>query len=464
MKDFKNMKDSDFDKLFQESADKSVPDFNESSWDKMAELLDDNEAPVATWWKKPLVYSGIVLLLLSISYIGFKTLDKKNTVGDVKTAQLETNSGKLNTPETLKSDENGTIKEGFDDAPSENRAHLESKPQALESKARELKEVEVQSKIEKKLINKAQNRVGETTGGLDNNIALERNLKSNKEVNKFSEISIAERISSEKNAGQNVPIIPVSSDNNYQNKKDKQLIEPSGFVLNKIPKKNYAPFEIGFKPSITSSPKKVVTTAMTVEEIMPKGFALRLALSPDFSVVPENAFFKVGHNWAALLEYRFNNKWSVQTGVIKSLKYYQASPAQYEWPASWGDAPAELNQIDARCSMIDVPINLRYDFTTTRNRWFAQVGVTSYLMLKENYDYVFASNYNDQVWKSWEGKTGFYTAGVINLSGGIEKRIFNKMSVQIEPFFKVPVGKVGYGKVKLATAGIFISTKLPFKK
>ncbi|WP_337044658.1 hypothetical protein [Emticicia sp. 17c] len=193
-----------------------------------------------------------------------------------------------------------------------------------------------------------------------------------------------------------------------------------------------------------------------------RGLGIRLALSPDFSFIPSNSFVKVGHNWAALIEYRFNNRLSLQAGVIRSLKLYNAMPDQYEWSSYWTTPPA-VKDIDATCKMLDIPVNIRYDISQKANsRWFVSSGFTSYVMLKETYRYNY-TNPNDPNIKrtGWEGKTGTYPFSVLNFSVGYEHQLFRRLSFQIEPFYKQPLGKVGYGKVRLATTGVFFSVKYP---
>jgi hypothetical protein len=113
--------------------------------------------------------------------------------------------------------------------------------------------------------------------------------------------------------------------------------------------------------------------------------------------------------------------------------------------------------------MLDVPLNIRYDITQKPNsRWFVSSGMTSYFMLKEQYVYNYENPADPKIkWKNWEGKTGPYYLGTINFSMGYERQIFGKLSLQAEPFFKMPISKVGFGQVHLSTIGLFISAKYP---
>ena len=205
----------------------------------------------------------------------------------------------------------------------------------------------------------------------------------------------------------------------------------------------------------------VTPTSPDVTEIgqpFQKGLSIRLAYSPDFSTV-NSEFLEIGNNTAFLLEYRLSNRLLVQSGVIRAIKKYSATPADYEWPARWGNTPDNLSNISAVCNMIDIPLNLRFDVTQkSSSRFFVNAGVTNYLMVNELYEYSYYASSGGRA--SWEGKTGFYPFGVINFSTGFEKRISRKISLQAEPFVKVPVRKLGFGNVRLTTIGVFTSAKI----
>ncbi|MBA4850907.1 hypothetical protein [Emticicia sp. BO119] len=228
---------------------------------------------------------------------------------------------------------------------------------------------------------------------------------------------------------------------------------------------NKHPFVIDLKlPNIRfESPMLAPVTIPRANTAFRKGLNIRLALSPDLSFIPSNKIFKVGSNWAAILEYRFNNRFSIQTGVIRSMKYYGALPSQYEWNVYWA-MPSPLKDIDAKCKMLDIPLNVRYDLSQkTNSRWFVGGGFTSYIMLKEEYRYNYENPADPNIKRtSWEGKTGGYPFSVLNLSMGYERQFLRRLTFQAEPFYKAPLGKVGYGKVRLATAGVFFSVKYPF--
>lgn len=464
MKDFKKISDKELDDLFRESARDSVPEYDESAWDKMESLLDESDKDKGGGaFIKPLIFSTIILLMLSLAYFTKVKWGKEASIGI-----------------------NNSEYESVVEVNQNEKKQSENKITNLKGKTTSIEEKALLNKKNKSIINLEADKSNKQT---------DRVILNNNDLNKINNKSSIGKIETVNNklikeqrssfsavVKAKVIIVNVSRELDKVLKKDnsklgntlkgdepllgdlaknnvrKVDLEASDLKeqLNLLAIKSFEPFKANFRfPSLMAPSKIIVENEST--EIAKWG--LRLAISPDFSTVPENSFFKIGHNWAATIEYRINDHWAIQTGVIKSLKFYNANPDQYLWPVRWGSRPVELNQIDASCNMLDIPINIRYDISSGKNRWFAQTGLTSYLMLNEKYDYVFANNYSNVIWDSWEGKTGFYGAAVANFSFGLEKKFSKRLTFQAEPFLKIPLANVGFGKVKLLTTGLFISSK-----
>jgi len=210
---------------------------------------------------------------------------------------------------------------------------------------------------------------------------------------------------------------------------------------------------------LINTAEEIAAAASNISAAFREGLSVRLAYSPDLSTVNSD-FFKIGDNSAFLVEYRFKNRFVVQSGVIKSVKKYSATPTDYKWPEQWGKMPNSLTDIAATCDMLDIPLNLRFDISQKPNqRLFVTAGTTNYLMLNELYEYGYYGSLGTLL-SSWEGKTGFYAFSVLNFSAGLEKSISRKISLQVEPFIKLPVRDLGFGKVRLTTLGIFASAKI----
>ena len=191
-----------------------------------------------------------------------------------------------------------------------------------------------------------------------------------------------------------------------------------------------------------------------------KGLSARILAGPDLSFISSNQMMKNPTLLlSVMLEYRFSKRLSLQAGVAKSSKLYTATGEQYQWPDAWYSQKIRPTSTWANCKVLDIPLNLRYDLSQrAKSRWFVSSGISSYLMLNEKYDYTYPPHSYPKL-KNWEGSTGNYWFGVMNLSMGFERQIGRNLSIQAEPYFKLPLAEVGMGKIKLNTSGIFISAR-----
>ena len=191
-----------------------------------------------------------------------------------------------------------------------------------------------------------------------------------------------------------------------------------------------------------------------------KGLSARILAGPDLSFISSSQMMKNPTLLLSIMfEYRFSKRLSLQAGVAKSSKLYTATGEQYQWPDAWYSQKVRPTEIDADCKVLDIPLNLRFDLSQrAKSRLFVASGISSYLMLNEKYDYTYPAHSYPK-WKNWEGSTGNYWFGVMNFSMGFERQIGRNLSIQAEPYFKLPLAQVGLGKIKLNTSGIFISAR-----
>lgn len=211
-----------------------------------------------------------------------------------------------------------------------------------------------------------------------------------------------------------------------------------------------------------SEPAKTVSE----KEPTPK-FAVRFSYSPDISSVGLKNFTKPGTAVSLLVEYAIWSKLYIQSGVARSSKVYKAEGGDYEWPSNWNDQIVRPYSTDGTCKVIEIPLNLRFDITNNaRSRWFAGAGVSSYYMQNEKYIYNYEAGAIGVKWPGWHGSTGWYFLSHINASAGYEYRFSKKLSLLAEPYVRIPVKKVGFGKVDLFTTGVWFSIRYTpiFKK
>ncbi len=187
-------------------------------------------------------------------------------------------------------------------------------------------------------------------------------------------------------------------------------------------------------------------------------FTYGVMVSLDLSSTRLEGFTDPGTMVGLVGEYRINQNWAVQSGIAYATKIYSALGSEYQTPDWAFNAPNDFGEVLAKCLVIDIPINVKRYFTTQKgNQWFLAGGLSSYIMLREDYTYEYspARPAWPITWR-YENQNQHYF-GILNVSGGIVKPLTKKINFQIEPFMKVPMTGIGQGKVKFLSFGTNLS-------
>lgn len=195
--------------------------------------------------------------------------------------------------------------------------------------------------------------------------------------------------------------------------------------------------------------------------------SLALSASPDFSSVGlRPSLGEVGKAYGAGIEYRFSERWKISTGVLKADKVYTAREGDYN-PPFYGGWPGGVEPVrtDAACSVLDIPLALSYGMLGgKKTSLWLNAGISSYWMLSESYHYVYDATPPSSP-GGWYGKNeNVHPFSVASLSVSVQTFVAPRWSLQLEPFLKAPLAGVGYGKVKLYTAGTLFTARYHFLK
>lgn len=221
----------------------------------------------------------------------------------------------------------------------------------------------------------------------------------------------------------------------------------------------------GSKPLLTNIrtelPYYVDSLSSMIKPIKFSKFGIRLAVSPDFNSIENLGTSALGGTVGILFEYKLSKKLILQTGITYSNKKYIGSFDDYHNWTDWkGYHPSKPTEVDGGCKIIDIPINLRVNlFQKPKQTWFVSSGISSYLMTKESYTYIY--NWTPSKTSNWNDNSKYYWS-VMNFSVGFEKQISKHFSLQVEPYLKTPLKSVGRGGVNLYSSGLLFSTKYEF--
>jgi hypothetical protein len=189
-------------------------------------------------------------------------------------------------------------------------------------------------------------------------------------------------------------------------------------------------------------------------------FYTGIGFSPDFSTVGLGNYIKPGFRWKVMAEVEFSKRFSLNTGIVWVKNKYEAIGDEYDAPSGYWLNGVAADATYGKCVMLDVPLNVRYNFHTMgRHKLFISGGSSTYFLLKE--DYYFNYDQDDPSLPTYWGtdKTSIYPFGIINLSFGYQYQLGRRGALQVEPFIKLPIGGVGWGDVKLHTVGVYFMYK-----
>lgn len=200
-----------------------------------------------------------------------------------------------------------------------------------------------------------------------------------------------------------------------------------------------------------------------------KSFSSRLILSasagPDYSSVKLSQTGEVKLNYGIGVGYQINDRFTLRTGLYAGSKVYTANAKSYKTPYQNGPYSYKLTSIDADCYVVEVPLNLVYNFKSSKNHnWFVSAGLSSYFMKKEDYIYTYTNPVGEKYSHLWEFRNeNQHPFSVVGLSAGYQYSFNKRFSLLAEPYLKMPLGGVGDGKVRLNNTGIlFTAAWKPF--
>lgn len=194
---------------------------------------------------------------------------------------------------------------------------------------------------------------------------------------------------------------------------------------------------------------------------------INFSAGPDLTMVGMNKTGQWKMQYGIGLSYALSKRWQIRTGFLASRKLYTADSSDYHPPKNFWNYYTNLQKIDADCLVFEIPVNVVYTFPSTKkHQWFVSAGVSSYLMKEENYEYYYKNSWGQPAYRSWstENENNHFFS-ILQLSGGYQYNFSERFSLMTEPYLKLPLGGVGFGKVKLSNTGVLFTVGYkPFLK
>lgn len=212
--------------------------------------------------------------------------------------------------------------------------------------------------------------------------------------------------------------------------------------------------------SVAGDGQIISATLPTKQQKKSSSFFIAASLAPDISFVGGDEPGKIKLIGGFGIGYSLHNKWTVRTGFYSGRKVYTASGTSYNPPAAFYQYYPILEKVAADCKVYEIPVMVSYHFRQPGNGgWFVSAGLSTLLMKKETYDYAYKYNATGATYyksRTITNENNHYFS-LMTLSGGYQRSVGKRFFIMAEPYFKLPLSGVGFGKVKLNSSGILFS-------
>ncbi len=267
-----------------------------------------------------------------------------------------------------------------------------------------------------------------------------------KNRNRQSQVTIADTqieksVSKERvvvdNIGEIVPGQQAGSLRNY--------IENTNYLMNKL--------------NVTGSSLKTEPKQENKEFSFKPGLYYGVAIGSELSSVKTSGY-KTGYNLGVFAGYGFNDRFSLEMGLLFAKKYYMSQGKYFNMKEVGAAMPAgmDLMHVEGGSYIFQVPVRLRYNFLNQNNhRFFSSVGFSSYLLMAEHNKYdAMVNGVEEKMYGSYK-KDRRYLAATIDFGFGYEKKLARTNTIRVEPYIQFPLKGIGVGDLPVKSAGLRVA-------
>ncbi|MBE2231129.1 MAG: hypothetical protein IAE96_10830 [Chitinophagaceae bacterium] len=438
------MQFEEFDKKIRDAAEHHYPAYNEQAWGKMHKLLDKHLPEKKDKRRRFILFFLLFFLAGGAGLIVFfrsenPGLQKGEKTGEpgrfVRTAAADVE----NVTDTSNSIRSYTARGTY--------PHTETHPvSSAKTKQPDTKDNILQKKLsgtKRKAVLPAQNKGEHLLTYMPNNRKVSAAVKA---------LPDSVRNGSDNTSNQYNPAITAGKEQGKSNlpvltteKKDSALLNQTQPALS------------GLQPAITDSSRSGSKKKKSRKE---NRFFITLSAGPDASFAAKGNPGRMVIVSGAGVGFTFREKLTIRAGFYNAVKLYSAGPDAYNPPPNFYNYYPYLEKVDARCRVYEIPVGIQYQFANRKKQgWFAGFSLSSYLMKRETYDYYYkTSAWGTVQHREWtlNNQNNHYFS-VLGISGGYQYRVSKAVSFTAEPYLRLPLSGVGYGKVRLRSAGVLFS-------
>lgn len=460
------MKD-DFDKILSNkirevSNNNEIP-YNPAHWDLLQAKMKKNKKRVFFYWK----IASFLLISLLAGGIGNYFLNENSVNKNYENPQiiLDTKNDSLRI-DSLRTNKDIYITSSDFDSLNNNNSKL--------------------SKIDSATTLKKYNtpfKKHNNNTNIESSIAKNAKTSTSKSINPINNIKIDSLEVLKNNQSNNSILAEVTLKSNTENSTSDSIISSENLAENI----NIQQFK---KDSLTIK-KELLTLLEEDEEIAEKKsnkpLKFGLEVSPIFDYNQDNGSSNVGFAGGITIEIPISNKFDVNTGIYyadQKLNLNQSST--FHSDAVSAKSSSQLITEEAVIKGIEIPLNVKYNFSVAKKDFFIAAGVTSTSYIKENIEANYLVNGRSQTsTQDYLGNnivkyelvqtnskittpansSAFNFANYLNFSLGIKLPINKqRQAIIIAPYFKYSLKPLTQQQIDFNSGGVHLRYNFSFLK
>lgn len=186
-----------------------------------------------------------------------------------------------------------------------------------------------------------------------------------------------------------------------------------------------------------------------------------LAIGPAFSAslhsIGWGDFSKNGWKAGIYSEFQYQGRFALGLGAGFLRMNYLAGKGEYKPPYGFWTNMTAPESTRGLCNVLEVPALLKYyPGGYSGNGFFLSAGISSYILLMEEYWYRYPVEDPDLIrwWQTKEDQAHWFAIG--QLSAGYQAAVGQRWALQMGPYLQAPLSGVGHGQVEIYSLGVNI--------
>jgi hypothetical protein len=461
------MDDDSVEKFFRQAdPGRFDTNYSEDDWNRLNERLDKERARVAVLKRKRLTYAvigGIALIIFSGTFYfvrqgtplqglagdSIQSTHAPQNQNDAEHARRSVDTNKSSPDADQLTDSNRLPEPGSDDVESDNRNSTGSADQYKQSLNEKKSEINFSDQATTDKPSDVKTNMSKGSDDVAAETIISKNAMTGHDVSVEQKGNVVEPTSTGVPDERKTPDTKGTDTSNAAHD-DSLNVRPDSSRADAEP-----------VDGISDDRKKETT-------LVPNRWMISAVIAPDFSRTAYSGYDSPGDAYGLFVHYRFLKRWSVSTGILRSNKKYWGYGDEYNPPNGyWENVTNGVvpDKVDGNCVVLEVPLSLAYNVVETRrSRVFATVGISSYFMRSEAYEYTF-DDPNPGSATGWStDEPSSYWFGIGSLSVGYDYQVSPTLSFGFEPYYRIPFAEVGWANIDLYSLGLLFNARYRFIK